>query len=278
MRHIIGVAVAVLLLAAAAERSGAVVDVHQPLFPPVPLDPLDFPRHPSPIDLELRTYCLPDDVRVEWYHLNGWTRLTSRVALGGGLSYAVVESEDEVRNGGAPAWVDLSTHLGGPGALGFAFDIDGTIPFGDEGLYPAGSDAASVGLRLRLSLGHLLTGRTWLGWFARRVSPPPSGQRPDGRPGEDWPSGSGLMAAWHAAGRRWDGALQLRYDMAGLPETFWGEMEWTWYPVEDLGLRLGAAATTGPSEHRPVDWSWLVGIRWRPGPVPSGSPAPSSGK
>ena len=276
MKSLLWAAVAFLLLVFAVEGAHAVVDVHQPLMPPIPLDPLDFPGQRSPIDLQGQIFQLPDGTRAEWYHLNGWTRLTSRVALGGGISYGGIETGNSIRYGGAPAWAVLTTHLGPPGLFGFSFDIDGTIPFGDETLYPISSDAASVGVRLRMSLGRVFSGRTWVGWRTRRVSPPAGSQRPDQRPGEDWPSGSSLMAAWHAVTRQWDAALSLRYDIAGLPSTFWWQAEGTWFPVEDLGLRMGVALVTGPAEHRPMDWSWLLGIRWRPGPVRLSSTEPAS--
>jgi len=160
MNTLVRVAVTVLLLSSAAGGTRAAVGVHQPLMPPVPFDPLDFPDRSSPIDLQACVYRLGDGTRAEWYHLNGWTRLTSRVSLGGGISYTMLEEDGEVGNGGAPAWVALSTHLGGPGRFGLAFDIDGTVPFGDDDLYPVSSDAASVGLRVRLSPGWVAGGRS----------------------------------------------------------------------------------------------------------------------
>jgi hypothetical protein len=159
----------------------------------------------------------------------------------------------------------LTTQLGPQDALGIAFDLDSTLPIGDEALYPVSSDAASIGLRVRLCPGRWFGGRAWLGWYTRRVSPPPQNDPELDRPDSDWPSGSGLMAGWHTQREGWAASLQGRYDYAGLPESFWFEAEATWFFSGDLGLRAGGSLATGPPGDRPMDWGWLVGIRWRPG-------------
>lgn len=237
----------------------------QPLLPPIPLDPLDFPDLPAPVDLEARIYTLTDGTRVEWYRLLGWYPLSSRVAFGGGLSYAGVEGEDAMRFGGGPAWVALSTKLGPHGLWGLAIDLDAVLPIGDESLYPVSSDAASVGVRIRLSMGRFLGGRGWLGWYARRVSPPPQSDPELDRPDSDWPSGSGMIAAWHAHQPGWAAAFFARYDYAGLPESLWLEADATWFLGADFGLRGGASMSLGTDQNRPMNWAWLLGVRWRPG-------------
>lgn len=255
---------ALALLLGAPESAHAQVEVHQPLILPVPLDPLDQPELGSPVDLEGRFYSMPDGSRVEWYRLQGWVRLASRVVLGGGVSYAGVEQSQEMEFGGGPAWVVLTTKLGPDGALGLAFDLDATLPIGDENLYPVSSDAASAGLRVRLSVGRFFGGRGWLGWYTRRVSPPSQDDVESPRPDSDWPSGSGLIAAWQARQRGWAAQLMARYDYAGLPESLWCEADVTWYLSGDFGLRGGASVSIGPRENVPMDWGWLVGVRWRP--------------
>jgi hypothetical protein len=254
-----------LLAVTLVSTSGvAAVDVHQPLLPPVPLDPLDTPEYSTPVDLEGSFYDLNGGSRVEWYRLVGWYRLAPRVALGGGVSYAGVEQESKMEFGGGPAWVVLTTKLGSDGLFGMAFDIDSTFPIGDENLYPVSSDAASIGLRVRISTGHLLGGRGWIGWYTRRVSPPSQTGVEDPLPDSDWPSGSGVMAAWQARQRRWAAEVQGRYDFAGIPPSFWWQAEATWFLSDDLGLRGGASVSVGPVGNRPMNWGWLVGLRWRP--------------
>lgn len=234
--------------------------VHQALLPPTPLDPLDFPDLGAPADLEARFYTLPDGDRVEWYRLSGWARLSSRVALGGGVSYVGLEGSRTLEYGGGPAWLVLTTKLGPRGSWGLGIDIDSTLPIGDENLYPVSSDAASIGLRVRVSAGRWFGGRSWVGWYTRRISPPTGSERP----ASDWPSGSGWMLAWHAHQERWSAAAQARYDFAGLPESFWFEADATWFVGRDLGLRAGGTVTAGSADSRPADWGWLVGVRWRP--------------
>lgn len=259
------VLLAFLAVTLASTGALAQVDVHQPLLPPVPLDPLDSPDLPAPVDLEGRFYNFSDGSRVEWYRLVGWYRLAPRVALGGGISYAGVEQESQMEFGGGPAWVVFTTKLGPDGFLGLAIDIDSTLPIGDENLYPVSSDAASIGLRVRLSTGHLLGGRGWIGWYTRRVSPPSQTGVEDPLPASDWPSGSGAMVAWQARHRGWAAEIQGRYDYAGIPQSFWWEAEVTWFLSDDLGLRGGGSVSVGPVANRPMDWGWLVGLRWRPG-------------
>ena len=267
-----------VVLLALSVRVATASPPRQQLLPPVPLDNLDFPQQSTPMDLQLQVYTLVDRSRVEWYRLQGWRKLAGRVAVGGGVSYAGVARQQRAEYGGGPAWVALSTHLGGEGALGFSIDVDGTLPLGDENLFPVASDASSIGLRLRGSAGRFAGGRAWLGWTARRVSPPPQNEPALDRPDSSWPSASSLMAAWHALGPRLGGAVSVRYDLAGAPESFWFEGELSWFPVADLGLKVGASASTGPAENRPMDWAWLFGVRWRPRPAAATTGIDSSGK
>jgi len=268
----------ILVLTMLLARAASAAPPRQQLLPPLALDSLDFPDQTPPVDLQLRVFTLPDDSRVEWYRLESWKNLATRVAVGGGVSYAGVSRPQATEYGGGPAWVALCTHLGPSGAWGVAFDVDGTLPLGDENLFPVASDASSIGLRLRLSTGRWASGRAWVGWYARRVSSPPQNEPALDRPDSSWPSPSGLMAAWHAMGSCADGALQARYDMAGAPKSVWIEGAVSWFPVADLGLNLGASVSTGPQESRAMDWGWLLGVRWRPQPKTPHTGIDSSGK
>jgi hypothetical protein len=135
-----------------------------------------------------------------------------------------------------------------------------------------------MGLWLGGSRGGFAGGWGWVGWTTRRVSPPPQNDPALDRPDSSWPSASSLMAAWHALGARTGASLSIRYDFAGAPESFWYEGQLSWFPVADLGLKLGTSASSGPSENRPLDWGWLLGVCWRPRPLASATGIDSSGK
>lgn len=234
----------------------------QIIFPPLPLDPLDF-EQPKPIEIGLRVYHLPDSRRGENYTVGGWVGVGSRHAFAWEFAYAGIEDAQDLRyGGGAPRW-QWTTHLARPGTRGFAIDVAAGPPVGDETLHPLTGRAFSFHGRLRYSPLGGAGWRLWLGYWGQGVSIPESSALPS----SVFPSGHGFDVACHGATRRLAWEVWAHGLRGNLPENFWLETSVAVYPVADLGLRLGATVTPGPKERRLMDLGWRVAVSWRPSPL-----------
>jgi hypothetical protein len=241
----------------------------QLIFPPLPLDPLDFEQS-KPIDVGVRVYHLPDSRRGENYTVRGWVGIGKSHAFSWEFAYAGVEDGENIRyGGGAPRW-QWTTHLGRPGTRGFAFDVAVVPPVGDETLHPVCGRASSLHARLRYSPLGGKTWRFWLGYWSQSVSAPDK----EDPPSAYYPSGHGFDVACHGATARWAWELWVHGLRGNLPENTWLEANATVFPVADLGLKLGATVTPGPVDLRLMDVGWQVAIVWRPAPLEEDDAAP----
>lgn len=265
----LGLLLALLAHGAAPALAQAPPRPTQLLFDPLPPAPLDGLRDDA-LGLSAASYRLPDDRRAHRYRLDLWLPVGASHAVRPWIDYAGLESGDRVEMGGGGAGVHWSSHFSGAAQGGFATDIAIGLPLGDADKYPVSARAPWAELRLRWSPLGGEAGRVWLGWWARRVSPPEAPPFDD----EYYRSGSGVDLVARSVAGRWDLEVHGRQDLGGLPDATVLQLHLGYALAPRLRAWVGAAAALGPAADRPFEDAVQLGVRFGRRPP---EPAPDAG-
>lgn len=229
----------------------------QLLFEPLPTAPLDGLGRDA-LGLSASSYRLPGDRRAHRYRLDLWLPVGESHSVRPWLDYAGLESGDRAEMGGGGAGVQWSSHFAGAARGGVAADLAVGLPLGDADKYPVSTRAPWAQFRLRWSPLGGPAGRLWLGWWARRVSPPEDATYAD----RYYPSGSGVDLVTKLSRGRWYGELHARQDLGGLPDTLLLQLRVGFSPSPRFRLWAGAAVAPGPAADRPFEDAVQLGLRF----------------
>ena len=252
---------AALALAVIALPARAQLLPDQMIYRGLGSDPVDDPGG-GPVRLELSRAELPDARTAQVYQLSWWAKIGSAHAAQVALDYVGLEGEESFRYGGGPVSVRWTTRFS-LGPVDVALDAATDVPLGDPSLFPLSARAPMGIFRPRVGLLDLGPARVWVGWWARRVSPPSESNRQD--PLSGFASGSGYDALMRWRADRFDLEALLHLPTGGpRHRVFHWSAHADWWFAEDLALRVGGGLDTGPRTDRSLDWEVLLGATWRP--------------
>ena len=206
---------------------------------------------------------LPDLRTAQVYRLSWWTKVGRNHAARISLSYVGLQSQESYRFGGGPASVRWTTRVGSREGFGRALDF-GVNMLGDETLFPLSARAPMGIVRVRASVLRFGFARIWVGWWARRVSPPSEANRQD--PLSGFASGTGLdgLMEWRMGRVDVDWILHLPTGGTINRVFHWTATADCWLS-SDVALRLGFGLDTGPQGDRSYNYAVQIGATWRPG-------------
>lgn len=252
-----------LLLTSTSSGAAGEARPRQLILLPLPIPP--GPDEPAmPLRLVAHSLRLPDDRDAQLWRLSWWVRVGDAHRVRVAFDYVGVEGREEARWGGGAARLQWSSRLGKWWGRPVAFDVEGNLPHGDEGLHPFSAKAPLVQLRVRAQWIEWKQWQFTTGWWARRVSPPSASVRQD--PLSVFPSGSGYDVVLKRVTAHGDAELVLQRPLGGLPEATWLHTRFDLPLASDLALTLGAMVALAPAEHRPLEHGWTLGLTWRPPP------------
>ena len=225
-------------------------------------DPVADPRS-APVRLVVNWMRLPDQRDAQVWRLSWWSRIGNARAAQIAWDYVGLKSEDSFRYGGGRTLVRWTSRIFPLERHSIALDFAGNIPLGDETLFPLSARAPMGIFRGRVSIARWGMSRFWVGWWARRVSPPSAANRED--PLDNFASGSGWDALMEWRLNRVDVDWMLHLPTGGPQHrVFHWTVDADWWVGEELALRTGFALDTGPRQERSYDWSVRLGATWRP--------------
>lgn len=224
-------------------------------------DPLGDPGQ-GPARMEMRWLELPDGRAAREIDISWWAKVGDHHAAQVGLGYVGIEDVGFFRYGGGRTSLRWTSRFGLSRRVGLALDAAGDVPLGDPTLFPLSARAPMGVFRARLGVFRHGPVRFWVGWWARRVSPPSDKNRQDPLSGFASGSGYDALMVWRLGRFDLDWMLDLP---TGGPQhqVFHWSVAGDWWFAEDLALRLGFALDTGPTEWRSYDWEARLGATWR---------------
>jgi len=226
-------------------------------------DPISDSR-PAPVRFVANWMELPDQRKAQIYRLSWWTKIGNAHAAQFSMDYVGIESAEVFRYGGGRSKVRWTSRIGNREGFGFALDLAAHLPLGDETLFPLAARAPMGIVRTRVSVLHRGAVRFWVGWWARRVSPPSDENRED--PLSGFASGTGLDALMEWRLGRVDVDWLLHTATGGPMDR---ALHWSviadWWFAADVALRVGAGLDTGALPDRSLDYMISLGATWRPG-------------
>jgi hypothetical protein len=224
-------------------------------------DPVADPRS-APVRFVADWMRLPDQRDAQVYRLSWWTKIGNAHAAEVALDYAGLKSGDSFRYGGGGNRIRWTSRVFPLRRHSIGLDFAGSLPLGDETLFPLSARAPMVMFRGRVVVARFGFVRLWAGWWARRVSPPSDENRQD--PLSGFASGTGFDALMEWRTDRVDVDWMLHLPTGGpVHRVFHWTVDADWWVGRELALRTGFGLDTGPRSDRSFDWSVRVGATWR---------------
>jgi hypothetical protein len=260
--------IAILLLAVSSlVISGAVQAQEKPLpdqmiYGGLEGDPISDPRS-APVRLTGSWLRLPDQRDAQVYRISWWTKVANAHGAQIAMDYVGLQSQSKFRYGGGRMLIRWTSRVFPLNDFSIALDLAGNLPLGEETLFPLSARAPMGIVRPRVSLARIGFARFWVGWWARRSSPPSEANRQD--PLSGFASGTGFDALMEWRISRIDVDWMLHLPTGGeIDRVFhWSVAADSWFG-EEVALRTGFAFDTGPRTDRSYDWMASLGITWRP--------------
>jgi hypothetical protein len=228
-------------------------------------DPISDPRS-GPVRFTGRWMQFPDGRDAQLWEFSWWNKIGNSHAAYVALDYVGMESADTFQYGGGRSLVRWTSRMGSKMGRGLALDVAAHLPLGDEDLFPLAARAPMGIVRVRWSAWRAGFSRWWVGWWARRVSPPSEENRED--PLSGFASGTGFDGIMEWTLPRADIEWMLHLPTGGkLHEVFHWSVNADFWVSGDLALRAGYSIDTGPRNERSFDHSLLLGATWRSRPT-----------
>ena len=226
-------------------------------------DPISDPR-PAPVRFVATWMELPDLRNAQLYRLSWWTKVGRSHAAQISLDYVGLQSQESYRFGGGRSLIRWTSRIGSKDGYGLALDLGANLPLGDETLFPLSARAPMGTVRVRASVLRVGFARIWVGWWARRTSPPSESNRED--PISGFASGTGFdgLMEWRMGPLDVDWILHLPTG-GTINRVFHWTVNTDCWLSSDVALRLGFGLDTGPQSDRSYNYAIQVGATWRPG-------------